>query len=268
MNSVVIRGSKLEETFPVRTLNSTKSLRPKPYTRTKLGVVGDDDLQMFLENSAKNVTAMNYNSLDNTCQLSKFERTKYRFDIKNHEIEKRLAEEERVFREYRHAEELEKTRVTHDINTQKMLDIKERWKKTQQVKQDRKTRDLRFELAKLKIEECKKEYQSYIHKRDQLNGVLGFEKIMKRTGIGAMEDGNIPLSISYEDSSAFEKRLKSMAEEKLPSNEEISDFVTQLKNRTTEKRTARYEKARRRRRAQVDQASLATEISSTSQDEV
>ena len=43
------------------------------------------------------------------------------------------------------------------------------------------------------------------------------------------------------------------AKNQWPTNEEVSDFVTQLKDRTEEKRKARYEQARRRRRALVDQ---------------
>ena len=61
------------------------------------------------------------------------------------------------------------------------------------------------------------------------------------------------MTISYEDKKVYENRVNINAKNQWPTNEEVSDFVTQLKDRTEEKRKARYEQARRRRRALVDQ---------------
>eukprot|EP01034_Spumella_vulgaris_P036830 gene36830-45436_t len=79
---------------------------------------------------------------------------------------------------------------------------------------------------------------------------------MKRSGLGAGGEGGT-LSVTYEDGDAFIQRLEQKAKETFPSNEETNNFVTQLKERTADNRTARYEKARRRRRALADQNAAA-----------
>jgi hypothetical protein len=53
------------------------------------------------------------------------------------------------------------------------------------------------------------------------------------------------MSISSEAEDIYEQRLKEALKAKEASNEEVQSFVDQLKERTAEKRAARYEKARR-----------------------
>ena len=65
------------------------------------------------------------------------------------------------------------------------------------------------------------------------------------------------LTVTYEDGDLYWQRLDEIVAEKGPSDSSVGDFLSQLKERTKEKRTARYEKARRRRRMLVDQGLLA-----------
>ena len=65
------------------------------------------------------------------------------------------------------------------------------------------------------------------------------------------------LAVTYEDGDLYWQRLDEIVAEKGPSDNTVGDFLSQLKERTKEKRTARYEKARRRRRMLVDQGLLA-----------
>ncbi len=145
----------------------------------------------------------------------------------------------------------------HATNTKFIEDIAVNWKATQKVKRDRQIRDLQYELSLIKKEELNTIRNKNHYNREGTEGISDFEKIMRRNGIGADEGGGPPLSISYEQPSNFQDRISNLAKSQWPTNEEVSDFVTQLKDRTQEKRAARYEKARRRRRAAVGQQDQA-----------
>ncbi len=166
-----------------------------------------------------------------------------------------MREEEKAFIDNRRQDFLNKSHLLQTTNKLKDDGITDRWKGTQRVKKERQIRDLQYELAMLKIADLKGLKARQVHASDQVDGVNAFERIMKRSGIGAGDDGNggQPLSVTYEDGEAFIQRLEQTAREKFPSNEEVSNFVTQLKERTQDNRVARYEKARRKRRAMVDQ---------------
>lgn len=148
---------------------------------------------------------------------------------------------------------MQSDKLHQEINKTRDAEITERWKATQLVKKDRRVRDLQYELALLKIAELKDLRARQTHNADQVGGIDNFERIMKRSGIGADGGGGGQMSVTYEDGEAFLHRLEATAKATFPSNEEVGNFVTQLKERTQENRAARYEKARRRRRALVDQ---------------
>ncbi|RYH22981.1 hypothetical protein EON65_18390 [archaeon] len=130
-----------------------------------------------------------------------------------------------------------------------MQELTKNWKSTQMVKRDRIKRDLQFEMVTEEIGTLKHTYKQQLAKKDEMTGIESFEKNMKKMGISTGDGENVRLSISYEAGDIYEKRLQDTVASKLPSNEEIQSFVNQLKDRTAEKRQARYEKARRRRRA-------------------
>lgn len=142
----------------------------------------------------------------------------------------------------------------HLSETKKMDDMTERWRQTQIVKKNRRTRDLQFELSQLEINNLKSLRDRQVHTKDETNGIEQFERNMKRMGISGNDGADQRMSISYETKEAYQQRIRDLMNEKLPKDEEIDTFKSQLKERTASKRLARYEKARRRRRALVDQA--------------
>lgn len=129
-----------------------------------------------------------------------------------------------------------------------------KWKATQRVKYNRRIRDTQFEMSQMKIAELKILQARQLHHHDERKGIEEFEKNMKRMGISDGGGGaGDRMSISYETPVAYEERLKARSQVAFPTDEEINNFQSQLKERTAAKRLARYEKARRRRRAMVDQ---------------
>lgn len=188
-----------------------------------------------------------------------FERFKYKEDRHIKAAEDAEKHQKFLERELLRNELLDSGRQLHNTNTKFIEDIKVNWRATQKVKKDRQIRDLQYELSLLKKAELKEIYDRNLYSTGQKDGVVSFEKIMKRNGIGASEDGNgPPLSVSYEDSSGFSNRITTVAKAQWPTNEEVGDFMTQLKERTQEKKAARYEKARRRRRASVEQEQVSS----------
>lgn len=148
---------------------------------------------------------------------------------------------------------LTQNRTLKAENTQFMHDLTQKWKETQRVKKNRMIRDLHFELAQQTKQQLTKLHSTQIHKEHEEQGITNFEKNMKRLGIGSGEGGDMTMTVSYETAENFEERLQQLAEKQFPTNEEISNFKTQLKERTEANRLARYEKARRKRRAMVEQ---------------
>jgi hypothetical protein len=165
------------------------------------------------------------------------------------EYQRKLEEEHSEFRNTM----LMKNRTLQAINNKKTEDLIVNWKKTQQVKKARNVRDLQFELTMTRIDELKGLRDKQIHEKKGKEGVNEFERTLKKLGIGNSEANDIGLSVSYETPEAYEERMKILAEQNMPTLEEVNNFKTQLKERTTANRLARYEKARRRRRALVDQ---------------
>ena len=179
-------------------------------------------------------------------------RFKYNADETIRTAERRDRDNYERYRDEARQARLEHTRQIRSESQQRDDALTKNWKKTQQDKKDRMVRDLQYEITLLEVSSLKKEKSRQIHDAEQQDGAIEFEKIMKRSGIGANDSGN-PLSISYEDGETFLNRLESTAHAKWPTKEEVGDFITQLKRRTNDNRVARYEKARRRRRAAVDQ---------------
>lgn len=141
------------------------------------------------------------------------------------------------------------------VQTKKIEDMTERWKETQLVKKNRQVRDLHFELATQRIENLHALHQRQVHTKQERSGIEEFERNMKRMGISGNEGAEQRMSVSYEATDAYEQRLRELNAEKFPTNEDVSNFKMQLRERTIAKRQARYEKARRRRRALIDQTS-------------
>jgi len=240
--------------IPKRTLASTKSLRPKPFKRSDPLNFDVEDEELFLARSIHTLKTGTFLEIHTKCQLDKHERFKYKEDRLIKAAEDAEKHQKFLERELLRNELLETERQKHHSNTKFIEDLKVNWKATQQVKKDRQIRDLQYELSLLKKAELKDICDRNLYSSSQKDGFVSFEKIMKRNGIGASEDGNgPPLSVSYEDSSGFNDRLTAVAKAQWPTNEEVGDFMTQLKERTQEKKAARYEKARRRRRASLEQ---------------
>jgi hypothetical protein len=191
------------------------------------------------------------------CLMNSLDRFKYDADQNIRTAERLDRENYDRYREEARNARLEHNRQMRSDSERKDETLYKNWKKTQVVKKDRLVRDLQYELALLEVDALKKEKARQKYDAEQKDGTVEFEKIMKRSGIGANDSGN-PLSISYEDGETFLNRLETTAQEKWPTKEEVGDFITQLKRRTNDNRVARYEKARRRRRAAVDQAAGAT----------
>ena len=141
------------------------------------------------------------------------------------------------------------------------------WRSNQRDKRARQKRDLQLEMA-LEAKATQRIAQDNLkHRLDEEMGIESFESNLKRNGIGGDEGGGEDLMTpNAEPSDLFMRRIEAAAAQHRPSDAEVGDFMQNLQKRTGELRQARLEKARRKRRMQVEQRSALNDmnISSTS----
>lgn len=208
-----------------------------------------DTNKAFVLKAASMLRTGTVNEVDTHCYLGEFEKFQYSVDEQNRQWNEREALVAAAERRDRRENLLQHEREKKANTTQTMNDITSRWMGTQQIKQDRVKTDVQFELTLQKIQELKTQHRRQQATLDERNGIEFYENNLKKMGISSGDSDNVRMSISYEAQDLFQKRLETNLAAKLPTNEEVQSFVNQLKDRTAEKRAARYEKARRRRRA-------------------
>jgi len=237
-----------------------RSLRPKAFVRQS--VMGNGDAtskELFFSDARSVLDGGVFAELDAKCHLEQFE-------VRGYDNDKIGAKQDAVQREAKVASR----KATHDAtvqfrhtvttrNAEKDQLLTERWAVTEEDKRKRQVRDLQFELATLKIDELRRKKRSHHHRQEQINGIDAFEVSMKRNGIGGGDDGQT-LSTTYEDTELFASRLATTAKQNWPTDDDTSDFVNALKLRTKDNRVARYEKARRKRRAALVEQSAAADV--------
>jgi hypothetical protein len=263
---------------------ATLSLRPKEFKRENFAAsLHKNENEKFAESALKSLRTGNINSIMEHCVLDKFEklvveiriallmiihylpiiRTKYKRETEILQLEEqdrlKQLEDRRVFRDT-NRNKLHTLQETHKHKTQ---DLVLHWRESQLVKYNRQKRDLQFEMVQNRIEQYQKLRQDQLHKQTEIHGIDEFEKNMKRMGLGVQEDADSRLNISYETNEAYQQRMALMNQEQFPTHEEIDNFKTQLKERTNAKKQARYEKAKRRRRALLEQATALQNTTTT-----
>jgi hypothetical protein len=153
------------------------------------------------------------------------------------------------------------TRSVREANTAHDNQVTKRWTASMRHQRDAQVHDLQFELATQKVRSLKIRHDNEKHSQEQTFGIDEFERNLRRNGLGGNDEAQSnteKFTVTYEDAELYWERL----EETLDKNDanagsDVRDFLSQLKERTKDKRTARYEKARRKRRMLVDQANLA-----------
>ena len=149
----------------------------------------------------------------------------------------------------------------NEIRSQKLqfnTTLQKNWSKTERDKRHRIIRDLQFELATSSIADLRKAQSNELHREAQVGGIAAFEMSLFKSGLGGNEDEGGTLGISYENGEAFLERIEDRNRRSFPVDAEISKFVTQLKARTKEKKVARHEKGRRKRKTAASQTNPAT----------
>jgi hypothetical protein len=242
---------------------SLKSLRPRQFERYDYykDIVDTPTTELFYRDASTTLYNGIFNEIDMRCQLGEYEQYKYDVDKKAIQDERKERELEVERKQKVHKDINEFERTIREKNITNNTEVIEKWRKSLKPGEARHIRDLQFELATLKVRELKENKQRNLHRTEGVHGINEFEFNLTRLGIGG-GDENANLTTTYESAANFLDRIEEMTTKNLPSNAVIQDFVTQLKVRTKEKKLARYDKARRRRRMLVDQANAQAEASS------
>ena len=140
--------------------------------------------------------------------------------------------------------------------------LKKNWSRTETEKKNRIIRDLQFELAANSVAELKKMRLNAVHRDVQVKGIADFESSLFKSGLGCGDEEGGTLGISYENGEVYLERIEDLARESFPDDDEIRKFVTQLKVRTREKKVARHEKERRKRKTVASNNNSITPVES------
>lgn len=241
-----------------------KTVRPKEFVRrtdSTLDAVDADD--KFFASARSVLDSGVFSAIDKCTLLEKYESFRYKSEFKAKQVDAMVQMEKAQHTEKLHELIASKRRVTREVNSKRDVEISKNWVETLEMKRERQMRDLKFELATQKFAELKKESSRALHHNEQVEGIETYEANLKRCGMGGGgDDDGHTFAVSYEENGAFLSRIEEISQKNWPTNEDASDFMTQLKQRTKEKRSARYEKARRRRRLLVEQKRTATLIDS------
>lgn len=230
------------------------SQRPREFVREKTVSSDKTPKEQFLHDARKVLDDGVFQEIDMKCLTAGYETHNYQIE---ESYQARQAVEEAGALEARQASHdatMTKIRDVTQANLEKDHGITQKWMETMDTKRKRQVRDLQFELANIKIANLRRRNKNASLNKEQIKGFDAFEANMKRSGLGG-NDGDANMSVSYEDMDNFTERIEEEAKKRWPSSEETSDFLTQLKVRTANNRQARYEKSRRKRRMQVEQAS-------------
>lgn len=130
----------------------------------------------------------------------------------------------------------------------------------QNVKKSRMIRDLQYELALETKADLIHQMKDTAAREEAMSGIESFEFNLRRNGLGGDDYSEQELVPTAESTSLFMERLERDTMKHWPTNGEISDFMMNLEKRTGDLRAARLEKARRKRRMQVDQASSSSSL--------
>ena len=146
------------------------------------------------------------------------------------------------------------TKQNNLIKSEKLIN---NWKITQQIKKTRQIKDLNYENYIIKNNNLKQNNINNILNKQQYDGINNFTKNLKILGLndGSIEDDNNgkPLTTIYEDSNKYLERIQLLNNKLLPKNEEINNYLIQLKTRTNAIKEQRHEKEKRKRRLLVQQ---------------
>ena len=239
---------------------SLKTLRPREFVRTDQKFDALDPNEKFYWDAKTIIDNGVFAEIDMRSLLGKYEEFRYKTEFKaKKEVE--LMEKSKIAqRGELHDLIASKRKEKQQANTLRDGDITKRWSRTLEIERQRDIRDLKFELTTEKISQLKADKSRRLYKMEQVTGVDVFEVNLKRSGIGGGDDDGQGLAVSYEDPDSFLNRVEETAKKNWPTKEEASDFMTQLKLRTKDKRVARYEKARRRRRMLLEQGRAAASL--------
>ncbi|GMH87029.1 hypothetical protein TrVE_jg13490 [Triparma verrucosa] len=236
---------------------STTSVRPKEFKRAPMTDWGADD---FFLKTMENVGTHNFNKLDETIHLRKFHDTQ-------REIERTqtLKEEGEVATgkarvKMRIAEQLQMARDRAAFMNKMIEEGKQSWQVNEDKRIEFERQRLRFEIATVATREAKRENDRLVHAHDERTNISGFERNMKRLGVGNDDTDDGEYKPSNESGLNYLQRLEDTISEAKLVPEANFEAMENLKRTEKVNRRARKERETRRRKMFVDQKNASAEL--------
>ena len=251
------RKAEQDNPPPKPPLPSTHSVRPKKFARGPMTDWGTDD---FFLKTMENVGTHNFNKLDETIHLRKFHDSQREMEQQQTGREEADVTTGKMKTKMRIAEQLQMARDRAEFMNKMIEEGRKSWQVNEDKRIEFERQRLRFELATAATHEAKRENQRLVHSHDERTNIAGFERNMKRLGVGNDDTDDGEYKPSHESGLNYLQRLEVLVSEAKLVPEANYEAMENLKRTEKVNRRARKERETRRRKMLVDQRNASSEL--------
>jgi hypothetical protein len=233
-------------------------VRPKEFHREPLTTWGQDD---FMKKTMDEVGTHNFNKLDETIHLRKFHDTQRQLEMEQSGREEAEGLSKKASVRERINKQVKLARDRAEFMDQWIEEGRQSWAVNEAARQQREKTRLQFELMTLASSNAKKNNERIKHDVDQKMNIVGFERNMKRLGVGAddgMDDGEMRPTV--ESGLNYLSRLEDTVTEAKFGEAGNYEVMENLHRAEKVNRKARKERETRRRKMLVEQNAAKTEL--------
>ncbi|GMH73721.1 hypothetical protein TrLO_g14525 [Triparma laevis f. longispina] len=236
---------------------STTSVRPKEFKRGPMTDWGTDD---FFLRTMEDVGTHNFNKLDETIHLRKFHDTQRSIEREQTSNEEGEVTQGKERVKMRITEQLQMARDRAAFMNKMIEEGKQSWQVNEDKRIEFERQRLRFEIATVATRDAKRENDRLKHTHDQKTNISGFERNMKRLGVGNDDTDDGEYRPSNESGLNYLQRLEDTISEAKLKPEANFEAMENLKRTEKVNRRARKERETRRRKMFVDQKNASADL--------
>ena len=246
---------------PVPKVLSTHSVRARTFVRPPHTDWGQDD---FYERTMAVIGTQDYNMLDDAIHLKRFHDRQREMEKDVVVREETTASDKAGATKQRIASQIQRARDRARFMEEWIKEGEKSWKINDDVRRERETQRLRFELSRVAIRDRILENETVKHDEEFKNGANDFERIMKRLGVGGDDGGDDggdgKAKINNESGLNYLSRIEGKVSEYDLSPSKNFEMMEVLKRKEKANARARKERETRRRKLLVDQRAATSDL--------
>ena len=241
-------------------LPSTRSVRPKEFERPELDDWGRDD---FFQKTYEKFNVHEFKHIDMAVHLRRFHDEQRELERRQTAAEGVTAAAAQKKREDTYAHKICRDHERATFLRAKLDVAEQHWRDSRVAIIEAERSELRYEVTLQRRHYVRADIHRFMLTREVGSYIDGFEKNMKRLGIGGSDapaPGGKVMSTAAESALAYLERIEQAERNAAMTPQEAEEMITDLRAKAKASRVARTERERRRRKMVVDQASAAREL--------